>query len=571
MAVFMLSCLMALLLGLGGKLWYINTAMREKLISRAEEQRRSASVIPARRGMIMDRKGRVVAATEFLSDVFVDPSRVKDVDALAQKLAPPLNLPADRIAAKIRQREKSQFVVLATRVDEITESAVRAINDPAVGLDSHPVRTYPLGSSMAHVLGWVGRDGSGMEGVELQYDAQLRGTPGRRATIRDVHRRGIMPADEGDVAPKDGGHVVLTVDAELQRITESALERGVRKVQAQSGVAVVMSPGTGEVLSMACYPGFDPAAASEAPAKLRRNRVVTDPTEPGSTFKPFIASGALEGSFISLTEKIDCHMGQKYFGSRLIKDVKKCGMLDLRGILTYSSNIGMSTIAERMGNPTLHNTIRRFGFGTKTGIEYPGEADGLVRPLKKWGYLSTQSVAMGYEIATTPLQLATAFSAIVNDGVLLKPRLVHQTLSAEGDVLADNSHPIVVNRVITSKTAQLLTQDLLASVVEEGSGKLAKLDHYKVSGKSGTAKLPFENHKGYEPGAYMGAFLGASSIRPNETPELAVLVMIRRPDPALGYYGGAVAAPVVGEILQYSLAYLQVEPDETMLATVDQN
>ena len=567
MAVFMLACLMVFLLGLGGRLWYINTAMRDRLIQRAQEQRRSATIVPARRGMIMDRKGRVVAATEFLPDVFVDPSRITDMDALAQKLAPPLNLTPERIKARIKERPASHFVVLAQRVDEFTEEAVRELKDPSVGFEARPVRTYPLGKSMAHVLGWVGRDGSGMEGIELQFDARLRGTSGRRATIRDVRRRGIMPAEEGAVEPVDGGHVVLTIDAELQRITEAALERGVQRVQAESGVAVVISPATGEVLAMTCYPGFDPANAEEAPAKLRRNRTVTDPTEPGSTFKPFIASGAIEGSYVSLTEQIDCHMGQKYFGTRLIQDVKKCGMLDLRGILTYSSNIGMSIIAERMGNPALHNTVRRFGFGSQTGIEYPGEAEGLVRPLRKWGKLTTQSVAMGYEISATPLQLAVAFSAIVNDGVLMRPRLVSQVLGPHGEVTRDNTQPVVVNRVITSKTAQLLTQDLLAAVVEEGSGRHAKLDHYKVSGKSGTAKLPFPNQKGYESGQYMGAFLGASSIKPDGPPELAVVVMIRRPDATLGYYGGAVAAPVVGEILQHSLAYLQVPPDETMLAS----
>lgn len=566
MAVFMMACLMMFLLGLGGRLWYINTAMRDSLIERAVQQRRSTTIVPARRGMIMDRKGRVVAATEFLPDVFVDPTRITDLDALASKLAPPLNLTAGGIKAKVRERAASRYVVLASRVDEITEEAVRELNDPAVGLEAKPVRTYPLGQSMAHVLGWVGRDGSGMEGVELQFDAHLRGTPGSRATIRDVRRRGIMPADEGAVSPVDGGHVVLTIDAEVQRITEAALERGVESAQAESGVAVVMSPATGDVLAMACYPGFDPASADQAPAKLRRNRTVTDPTEPGSTFKAFIASGALEGSYVSLTEQIDCHMGQKYFGSRLIRDVKKCGMLDLRGILTYSSNIGMSVIAERMGNPALHNTVRRFGFGAKTGIEFPGEAEGLVRPLRKWGRLTTQSVAMGYEISTTPLQLVVGFSAIVNDGVLLKPRLVSQVLGAEGDVVRDNSHPVVVSRVISSKTARLLTQDLLAAVVEEGSGRHAKLDHYKVSGKSGTAKLPFENKAGYEDKQYVGAFLGASSIRPDTPPELAVVVMIRRPNASLGYYGGAVAAPVVGEILRFSLAYLQVPADETMLA-----
>lgn len=569
MAIFMLSALMALLLGLGGRLVQINTVMREPLIARAEEQRRSATVIPARRGMIMDRKGRVVAATEFLPDVFVDPTRITDVDALAASLAPPLNMTADRIKEKIKRRSGSHYVVLASGVDEITVSAIRELKDTAIGLDARPVRTYPLVESMSHILGWVGRDGGGMEGVELQFDAHLRGQPGRRATIRDVKRRGIMPAEEEATPPIDGGHVVLTIDAEIQRITETALRNGVEQYHAQSGVAVVMAPGSGEVLAMACYPAFDPAAADEVPAKIRRNRAVTDPTEPGSTFKPFIASGAIEGSYVSLTEQIDCHMGQKFFGSREIRDVKKCGMLDLRGILTYSSNIGMVTIAERMGNPALYNTIRNFGFGNPTGIEYPGEAEGLVRPLKKWGRLSTQSVAMGYEISTTPLQLAAAFSAIVNDGVMLRPRLVRQVLNGEGEVIRDNSQPVVVNRVIASKTAQLLTQDLLASVVEEGSGKLAKQEHYKVSGKSGTAKLPFENRKGYEPGAYMGAFLGAAPIRPDAPPELAVVVMIRRPEASKGYYGGAISAPVVGEILRYSLAYLQIPHDQTMLAQAE--
>lgn len=566
MAAFLLIALVAILLALSGQLVVINTTMREQLISRAEKQRESQTVFPARRGMILDRRGRVVAATEYLADIFVDPSRVADVDALATKLAPPLNLAPEVIKSTITARPRSQYVVLARRVDEFTEEAIREMNLFGVGLDPKPVRTYPLGTSMAHVLGWVGRDGRGMEGVELQFDGHLRGTPGRRATIRDVRRRGIMPASDDALPPTDGGHVVLTIDAELQRITETALEGGVTKVNAQSGVAVVISPATGEVLAMACFPSFDPGHANEVPATLRRNRALTDPTEPGSTFKPFIASGAIEGNFVSLTEQIDCNLGQKYFGGRLIKDVKKSGMLDLRGILTYSSNIGMSTIAERMGNPVLYQTVRRFGFGEPTGIEYPGESGGLVRPLKKWGRLTTQSVAMGYEISTTPLQLVTAFAAIVNDGVLLKPRLVRQVLDAEGEVLRDSGGPMVVDRIMSSKTAQLLASDLLTSVVEEGSGRHAKLDHYRVSGKSGTAKLPYENQRGYEPGAYMGAFLGASSVRLGKTAELAVVVMIRRPDPKLGYYGGAVAAPVVGEILRYSLAYLEVPPDESMLA-----
>jgi len=568
-AVVLLVALSALLLGLGGRLVYINVELRDRLLARAERQRKSSTVVPARRGMILDRRGRVVAATEYMPDVFVDPTRVDDVDSLANKLGPPLNLPAERIKQMILRRPGSQYVLLAARVDDVTAQAVRAIDHAAVGLDEKPVRTYPLCESMAHVLGWVGRDGTGMEGIELAFDEHLRGKDGRRGTIRDARRRGIMPSDESPIPPVDGGHVVLTIDAELQRITEAALTRGVDGVKAQSGVAVVMSPASGDVLAMACYPSFDPANASQTSPKIRRNRAVTDPTEPGSTFKPFIASGALEGSFVSLTEQIDCHMGKHYFGSRLIQDVHGYGLLDLKGILSHSSNIGMSTIAGRMGNPALHNIIRRFGFGAKTGIDYPGESEGLVRPLRKWGSLSTQSVAMGYEISVTPLQLATGFSAIVNDGVLLRPRLVRQLIGSDGVVVRDSEHPIVVDRAVSTQTARVMSRELLPAVVEDGSGKAAKLDGYRMLGKTGTAKLPYENRKGYESGAYMGAFMGAAPLRDWGTPELAVLVMIRRPDPTLGYYGGAIAAPVVGEILQNSLAYLDIPPDKESLASAD--
>jgi cell division protein FtsI/penicillin-binding protein 2 len=263
-------------------------------------------------------------------------------------------------------------------------------------------------------------------------------------------------------------------------------------------------------------------------------------------------------------------MGRHHFGSREIVDAHPYGMLDLKGILTHSSNIGMVTIAERMGNPALYEIVRRFGFGEKTGIDFPGESDGVVRPLRKWGRLTTQSVAIGYEISVTPLQLVTAFSAIANDGILLRPRLVHQLLGPDGLVVRENENPVVVGRAVPSNIARRMSHEFLASVVEDGSGKAAKLEGYRVLGKTGTAKLPFENRKGYETGAYMGAFMGAAPLRERGAPELAVVVMIRRPDPTLGYYGGAISAPVVGEILQHSLAYLEVPPDDESVASVSQ-
>src|SRR3990172_3294597 len=469
--VVLLSCSIVILLGLGGRLVYINTTLRDRLLSVAERQQRGGSTMPARRGMVLDARGRVVAATEQHPDVFVDPSRVGDIDECANRLSPRVNIPAAKIAAKIRRRPESRFVVIASGVDDITAEAVRAMRDPAVSLDERSVRAYPLGDSIAHVLGWVGRDGAGLEGIEAAFDSHFRGKDGWRGTIRDARRRALRPSDEELIPPSDGGHVVLTIDAEIQRIAEQALAESVKRVEAENGLAIVMSPRTGEILAMACYPTFDPNDPGSVPTDLRRNRAVTDPVEPGSTFKPFIVCGALEGSHISATELIDCHMGTRTNGNRTITDVKPHGIMDVKGIITHSSNIGMSMIADRMGNPALHNTIRRFGFGTKTGIECPGEADGVVYSLKKWSKLSTASVGMGYEVLVTPLQLITGFATIINDGVMLRPRIVKRLLGPRGETVNDLDSPQVVGRVVSSKIARYVAGELLVSVVENGSGR----------------------------------------------------------------------------------------------------
>ncbi len=565
--VFLLCGVMVVLLGLGGRLVHIHAVLRDRLLAIAENQRESESVIAARRGLILDARGRVVAATEQMPDVFVDPARVEDVDAVARELSPRVNLPAAKIAERIRARPGSQFVVIESQVDAITAEAVRAMKRPGLGLSERPVRTYPLVESMAHVLGWVGRDGGGLEGIELGFDAHLRGKDGKRSTIRDARRRALRRDDDKLVPPTDGGHVVLTLDAEIQRVTETALAQSVERVEAEDGLAIVMSPQSGEILAMACYPSFDPNDVGAAPPERRRNRAITDPVEPGSTFKPVIVCGALEGSFINTAQLIDCHMGTRSIGSRIITDVSPRGMLDIKGIVTHSSNIGMSLVAERMGNPALYSTIKRFHFGSRTGIDCPGEAAGMVFPLKNWNRMSTASVAMGYEILVTPLQLLTAFAAIINDGVMVKPRVVKALLGPTGEVVRDFQSVQPIGRVVDPQVARYVANELLVSVVEHGSGRGAKLDHYRVMGKTGTAKLLGRESRLYEQGAYQGAFVGAAPVG---RPELVVLVMIRRPNPKIAYYGSAVAAPVAGEILGQALPYLGVPADdaEIQVATV---
>ncbi len=549
-----------LLLLLGVRLIHINTALRPRLLAIVDQQHHGRSIIPARRGMIFDTRGRVLGLSRRMPDVFVDPSLVRDVDRFSEALAARVNLPPEDIARVIRRRPHSRFVVVARHVDGVTAGAVRAMADPAVGLIDRAARAYPLGTSMAHVLGWVGRDQAGMGGVELAFNDHLAGKDGRRATIRDARRRALRRTEQLTLPPVDGGHLVLTLDAEIQRITEAALANSIATFRAQSGVAIVLAPQTGDILAMATHPTFDPnEPVGLGGVTARRNRVVTDPVEPGSTFKPIIMCGALDGGYVSLTEKINCHNGVHRFGRRTIRDSKPNGLLDIRGIITHSSNIGMAVIGERMGNEALHATVRRFGLGERTGIACPGEGAGVVRSLHRWDSLSTTSIPFGYEILVTPLQLATAFAAIVNDGVRLKPRLVKSLLAPDGTVVETFDAPRIVERAASSDAARLLARDFLVSVVENGGGRAVKLDGYSVAGKTGTAKLLDPTTKRYETGAYLSLFVAAAPV---EDPRLVVLVAIRRPDPSVGYYGGIVAGPAVHDILKAALPYLDVPAAE---------
>ncbi len=557
--VLLLVGIIALLAALAVRLHYINMALRPRLVAIADRQQHGSSVIPARRGMIFDARGRVVALSRQTPDVFIDPVLVDDVDELAAELGARVNLPSAEIADRIRARANSRFVVIAQRVDAVTAEAVWAMRCPAVGLADRALRSYPLGGLMAHVLGWVGRDGHGMEGLELAYDDHLRGRSGRRTTIRDAARRVIRRSESSPIPPVDGGHLVLTIDAEIQRISEEALARAIDRFQAESGVAIVMSPKDGAIFAMTSLPTFDPNdPVTPETAAIRRNRAVTDPVEPGSSFKPIIACGALEGGFVSPTEKIDCCMGSHHFGRRLITDTSPHGLMDIRGIITRSSNIGMGIIGERMGNEALHDIIRRFGLGERAGVGCPGESAGVVYPLHRWTSYSTTSVTMGYEVLVTPLQLINAFAAIVNDGVLLRPRLVKRRLSPDGEVVESFESPRIIRRVVSPQVARYMVRDLLVSVVENGGGHRAKTGPYRVLGKTGTAKLAYTDRSGYEPGAYLSVFVGAAPVM---EPRAIALVMVRRPNPQIGYYGGTVAAPVVGKILTETLAYLGVPPE----------
>ena len=492
--------------------------------------------------------------------MFADPSGIEQVAQTAAAVAAILHLDAGEVEESIRHGRSPQFCWLKRLVPTAEAEAIRRAKIPGIGLINEPVRHYPEGTTMGHVLGFGGTDGQGLEGIELARDDHLRGTDGQVWRVRDVRRRSMRVSDDDTrrgTAPIDGGHVVLTLDSVIQGFVEEQLADRVGQFEAESGVGVVMDPRTGDVLAMACYPPFAPAEYARCDPQLWRNAVVTDMVEPGSTFKPFVASGALVGEAVSRTETIFCHNGLHVIGRRRLHDASPHGRMTFAEIVARSSNIGMAIIGQRMGNAAIHEIVRRFGFGEPTGIDFPGESPGSVLPLSKWTSYSTTSVPMGQEIAVTPLQLVTAFCAILNDGVLLRPRVVRALLSAEGEVVEEFVGPGPVRRVLPIETARYLSKEVLAAVVNDGSGRRAALPDYQVVGKTGTAQVPYEDRRGYEPEAYVASFMGAA---PADDPRVAVLVMIRKPNPRLGYYGGVVSAPAVREILAETLAYLQVPP-----------
>ncbi|MCP4248654.1 MAG: penicillin-binding protein 2 [bacterium] len=553
----------AAILLLGGRLVHIQAALSPRLTVMMDRQQAGVSLIPARRGNIFDARGRVLAGSRRAPAVFADPGTVKDLEQAAAHAAAILGLDAGEIEDRIRNSGTPRFCWIKRRISPQEAAAIRQAELPGFGVTDEAMRHYPLGPSLGQVLGFVGREGQGLEGLELGCDRWLRGTDGSVRTVRDARRRAIrertgqQTAQAGRVEPVDGGHVVLTLDAVIQGFVEEFLPRQVHQFEAESGVAVVMDPRTADVLAMACYPTFDPNDRGAVVSSIWRNRVVTDMVEPGSTFKPFVASGALVAGVVSPGERIFCHDGLYVSGRRLLHDSSPHGVMTFEEIISRSSNIGMAIIGERLGNPAMHDIVRRYGFGTPTGIDMPGEAAGGVLPLSRWNTYSTTSVPMGHEIAVTPLQLITAFCAIANDGILLRPRAVRAYLRPDGTVDREFTGPEPVRRVLPEATARYLVNDVLVKVVEDGGGHRAALPGYRVFGKTGTAQVPYEDRRGYEPGAYLGSFVGAA---PLEDPQVVALVMIRKPNPRLGYYGGQISAPAVRDILDRTLAYLQVPP-----------
>ncbi len=594
----------AAFLGLMGRLIYIRLTSHEALLGLATGQYTREVPVKPFRGAVVDARGRPLATTVEAYSVFADPvfirrthgaewrvgraaagphdaavalSSVADGTAshslhaalyanararhVWDRLADAIAVDPEFIQRKLRRNADRRFVWLKRRADAATKELVRELGIPGIGVIPESKRCYPTGDLTVHVVGSVGSENQGLCGLEYLLDNRLRGSEGRRVVRVDAKRRPVGAGSEGYEPARDGQVVVLNLDLTVQMFARQALVEAVETFGAKGGSAVVMNPQTGELLALVNHPSFEPGQLAEAEPYARRNRVLTDPYEPGSTFKCFIASAALEAGVVRPGEEIFCHNGLHFIRGRRLRDVSPHGNLAFEEVVIRSSNIGMGIIGDRMGAERLHRALERFGFGRPTGILLPGEGKGLVHPLDQWSAWSPTSVAMGYEVLVTPLQLLTAFSAIANHGVLMKPRLVGRAYGPDGEVLADLSTPVRLRRVLTRETADFMRRRVLRRVVADahGTGRRAAIPGYRVFGKTGTAKKGNPDGPGYSDRLYVASFVGAA---PLENPRVAALVVVDEPDASISYYGGTVAAPAVKQILERTLPYLGVPPDE---------
>ncbi len=503
------------------------------------------------RGSILDRNLKPLAISIRLTSVFVDPRHVKNPTATAQRLAPVLNQPVGLLQAKLSNKTKG-FLWLARRIPNQAAAQIRAMRLPGVDVLMEPKRVYPQGYLASHVLGFAGLDAQGLEGVELAYDRLLKGEPGWRWLDRDAKRRPVGAWDGPTVAPRDGLQLVLTIDSTIQFFAERELDRAYQERRAKGACIVVMDPVTGEVLAMANRPTFDPNQYSALVPETHRNRCLTDTFEPGSVFKVVTAAVALTKQMFRMDEKFFCENGAYPVAGHVLHDHEGHGWLTFPEVIMLSSNIGTVKLAMRLGPNAVYEGVKAFGFGAPTGIELPGEVSGVARPPSRWSKTSITAVPIGQEITVTAIQLAQAISSIANGGILVKPWILREIQDHEGH-LVKSFKPTIVRRVIPASVDQQM-KEILAGVIEQGTGKLAKVPGFRAAGKTGTAQK-VEPTGVYSHSRFMASFMG---FVPVEDPRLVIVVVVDEPHGS--YYGGTVSAPVFRNVAADTLAYLQVQP-----------
>jgi cell division protein FtsI (penicillin-binding protein 3)/stage V sporulation protein D (sporulation-specific penicillin-binding protein) len=512
----------------------------------ATRQHHESITLPAGRGTIFDSAGVQLAIGEQTTTVYADPRQLTQPRAVAVAAQRYLGVNANELYPQLLNR-KTSFVYVQRFADP--KAAEQLLAKGYVGLNGYPEerRTYPQRTVASQVIGFAGTDNKGLGGLEVEYDKQLTGKTGKQTIVRTPSGRAIQVVSA--TPARAGRDLFTTIDHTIQANAESVLRKTVHDTGAKSATAVVLDPRTGAILAMAQAPGYDANKASKVPLALQRNRAITDTYEPGSTFKLVTIAGAISTGTVTPETKFTLPYSIKV-ADRVIHDAEPRGTetLTVAQILSHSSNVGAITIAEKLGAPALMEWIEKFGYGKKTGIDFPGESPGQVLPLDKWYGSTIGNVPIGQGIAVTPIQMAAAYAAIANGGVWVEPHLVER--------VAGRAHPHVARRRIVSPAVDTALKQMLSGVVDEhgATGNAAQIPGYTVAGKTGTAQKPGPH--GYTTGKYVASFVG---MVPVGKPRFVVLVMVDEPRTAI--FGGVVAAPAFAQIAKFDLQYMGVPPD----------
>ena len=587
--------------GLGYRLVDLQVVRHGELAKEARSNTQYTYRLEPRRGDILDIKGNLLATSVFVKTVCADPSLIGNRRAeVAQAVAPLLQMnpvELEKQFSRTQQNKKGEtvpvkYVLLKRKVaTDVWEKIQEIMDKLSFGLDEKhlskqeqvfyrnlrkkaiftdstddQLRNYPNGTLAAHVLGYVGFSNQtnsdsraqmtvGMDGIEKKFDAKLKGVRGWRVTERDRQQREIVDKREQDVEPHDGLNVVLTIDSVIQHIVETELAVGMQKHLPVSISGMVIRPRTGEILAMATLPNYDPNNPGASAVDARCNRIITDATEPGSTFKIVVVSGALNDHVVKLTDNFYCEQGHFLYAGKVLHDHETYKNLSVEEIITKSSNIGAAKIGIAMHEARLYEYIRSFGFGTVTGIPLPAESRGIVHSLTNWNKLSISRIPMGHEVSVTCLQMAMAMSAVANKGVLMQPMLVDRLVDQKSGAVAVKYYPQQVRRVINEEADRDMVEALKTVVLSDGTAAGAALTNYTVAGKTGTAQES-DGH-GYSGNKFFSSFIG---FFPADNPEICIYVGMDAPKD--GHYGGKTAAPVFHAIAEKAANYLNIRPDK---------
>jgi cell division protein FtsI/penicillin-binding protein 2 len=587
--------------GLGYRLVDLQVLRHDELAALAQQNTQREFWRAPSRGNILDAHGNLLAMSIFVKTVCADPTFIGNQQAVvARALAPLLQMNEGELCKKllprIRQNEKGEtvtnhYVVLQHKVtDETWQKIQLTMNRLSFGVDENkfpenqraffrnlrqnaifiePVddqlRVYPNASLAAHVLGFAGTDEMqingrqvsqlfGRDGVELVLNSALGGVAGWRVTDTDRQHHELAALRDEDVQPRNGLNVVLTIDAVIQHILETTLADAMQKHTPISITGIIMRPSTGEILAMATLPNFDPNNPGASSADARRDRIISDVMEPGSTFKIVVVSGALNDGVVHLTDTFDCERGHFAYAGRVLHDHEPFGILTTKSIITKSSNIGAAKIGIRLGEERLYDYMCEFGFGRHTGILLPGEVAGILHPIKDWSKVSIAQIPMGQGVAVTRLQMLMAMGALANNGWLMRPMLVSRLEDRDGNVVQQYA-PQRVRQVISSATDKLMVEALKTVVSPDGTAPGAAMKDYIVAGKTGTAQK-VENGA-YAEHKFTSSFIG---FFPADDPQLCISIVMD--EPKEGYYGGQVCGPVFREVAERCASYLSIPPTE---------